>query len=244
MMNAFSAADGASPARVTFAWGVHLLTASGALIGALALLAIGEGDLHRAAVLMLVAFGIDAVDGTLARAARVEDVLPGVDGRRLDDMVDFLNYVIVPAVFMVWAGSLVHWSFTAAPILASAYGFSQKAAKTEDDFFLGFPSYWNITALYLWLLDIAPPVGTAIVLGFAALVFIPFKYVYASKMTVLRRTTTAAAAAWVGVLAAGVLWPARVGDTAVWLSLLFPVYYFALSFHLGGPIRWHSLRRR
>jgi phosphatidylcholine synthase len=91
-------------------------------------------------------------------------VLPGIDGRRLDDIVDYLNYVVVPAVFMASAGSLVHWSFAAAPILASAYGFAQTEAKTDDHYFLGFPSYWNVVAIYLWGLDVGPAVGTAVVL--------------------------------------------------------------------------------
>ena len=54
--------------------------------------------------------------------------------------MDYLNYAIVPVVFMVWAGNLAGWGFAALPILASAYGFSQENAKTEDDFFLGWPS--------------------------------------------------------------------------------------------------------
>jgi phosphatidylcholine synthase len=94
-------------------------------------------------------------------------VLPGIDGRRLDDMVDYLNYVIVPVVFLVAAGYLTP-AVAAAPILASAYGFSQQDAKTEDDFFLGFPSYWNIVALYIWLLDVSQLVATAVVLGLSS----------------------------------------------------------------------------
>ena len=82
--------------RQTLAWGVHAFTASGAVIGALALLAIAGGDLPRAALFMLLALAIDSVDGPLARAVRGRDVLPTIDGRRLDDMVEFLNYVIVP----------------------------------------------------------------------------------------------------------------------------------------------------
>jgi phosphatidylcholine synthase len=232
---ATSAAPNDRPARVTLAWGVHAFTASGAVVGALALLAIAAGDLRRAAVCMLIALAIDSVDGTLARAARVSDVLPRFDGRRLDDMVDYLNYVIVPAVFMVWAGSLLSWHWAAAPILASAYGFSQDDAKTEDDFFLGFPSYWNVVALYLWLFGTGPTTGTLLVTGLALLVFVPFKYVYPSRMPVLRRTTNLAAAIWILVLAACVLWPEPMARARLpVLSLAFPAYYLAMSLRLGG----------
>ena len=161
-------ADRPSRARsLVLAWGVHFFTASGAVVGALALLAISAGELDNAALLMLFALFIDAVDGSLARAVGVSEVLPDVDGRRLDDIVDFLNFVIVPVVFMTSAGSLPGWGWVAAPILASAYGFSQASAKTEDDFFLGWPSYWNVLALYVWLLDLSPLVSSALVVFFS-----------------------------------------------------------------------------
>jgi phosphatidylcholine synthase len=112
---------------------------------------------------MLAALAINSVDGTLARAFGVAEVLPGIDGRRLDDLVDYLNYVIVPAVFMVSSDALPGWGWAALPVLASAYGFSQREAKTDDDFFLGFPSYWNVVAIYLWQLDLSPALSAAIV---------------------------------------------------------------------------------
>jgi len=206
-------------------------------VGAVALLAVVAGNLSQAAILMLVALVIDSVDGTLARAVRVGEVLPGIDGRRLDDMVDFLNYVIVPVVFLVAAGYLPPvWA--AAPILASAYGFSQQEAKTQDDFFLGFPSYWNVVALYVWLLDVSAATTTALVLVFAIGVFVPLKYVYPSKMPVLRRTTNAAGGVWVLLLAVSVVAP---GWAARWrlaeISLAYPAWYLLLSLRYGGLAR-------
>lgn len=225
----------ASRARVAAAWGVHAFTASGAVVGAAALVAIAAGDLARAALLMLVGLVIDSVDGTLARKVGVARVLPQVDGRRLDDIVDYLNYVIVPAVFLVAAGSVLHWGWAALPVLASAYGFSQAQAKTDDGFFLGWPSYWNVVALYLWLLGISPAAGTAWVVLFTGLVFVPIKYVYPSRMPVLRRSTAALAGLWILVLAGAVLWPepSRALHLAE-ISLAFPAWYVLLSLWLGG----------
>ena len=228
-------APDASPARIAAAWGVHAFTASGAVVGAVALVAIAAGDLARAALLMLVGLVIDSVDGTLARKVGVARVLPQVDGRRLDDIVDYLNYVIVPAVFLVAAGSVLHWGWAALPILASAYGFSQTQAKTEDDFFLGWPSYWNVVAIYLWLLGISSAAGTAWVCLFAGLVFVPIKYVYPSRMPVLRRSTAVLAGLWLLVLAAAVLWPEPSRSLhLVEVSLAFPAWYVVLSLWLGG----------
>jgi phosphatidylcholine synthase len=227
-----------SLARTTAAWAIHLFTASGAVVGAFALLAVSQGELSGAAVLMLMALAIDSVDGSLARKIGVERVVPAIDGRRLDDMIDYLNYVIVPALFMVAAGSLVHWSLMAVPILASAYGFSRSDAKTEDDFFLGFPSYWNVIAIYLWLLDIGPGPATLIVAVFAALVFVPFKFVYPSKLRVLGWTTNVLAAVWMFVMAFIVIEPKTAAKIhLVEISLSYPIYYHVLSWFLGGMRR-------
>ena len=208
------------------------------MVGLAALLAAGAGDLRAAGLLMLVALVIDSVDGTLARAARVTEVLPGIDGRRLDDIVDYLNYVIVPAVFLASAGSLLHWGFAAAPVLASAYGFAQTDAKTEDHFFVGFPSYWNVVAIYLWALGVSPLAGTLLVLALAAAVFVPLKYVYPSRMHVLRGATNVATGAWLLAVAAALALPGAAWREGVLkASLAFPAYYLGLSFWLGGRLR-------
>jgi phosphatidylcholine synthase len=224
-----------APARLTLAWGVHLLTASGAVLGVLASLAVGAGELSRAALLMLAALLIDSVDGTLARRVGVAEVLPRINGRRLDDIVDYLNFAIVPVVFMVGAGHLLHWSLAALPILASAYGFAQEDAKTEDDFFLGWPSYWNVVAIYLWLLNVQPMAGTAIVVFFSIAVFVPIKYVYPSKLSVLRKTTTVGGLLWGGLMTVSAVDPGAAARLdLIEVSLAFPAYYLALSFWLGG----------
>jgi phosphatidylcholine synthase len=227
-----------SPGAHAAAWGVHLMTASGAVLGVFALLAVQEGNLHRAAVLMLVALFIDSADGTLARHFQVAKVVPWIDGRRLDDIVDYFNYVLVPAVFLVGAGSLTHPGWTLLPVLASAYGFSQTEAKTEDDFFLGWPSYWNVLAIYLWLLEIPAAWATAIVVCFTVMIFVPFKYLYPSKMRSLKAATGVMASVWIVLLTLSVLFPDRGGALRlVEVSLLFPAWYYGLSFWKGGLSR-------
>jgi phosphatidylcholine synthase len=239
-----------SPRRVALAWAVHAFTASGAVVGVAALLEVAAGHLRGAALLLLVGLFIDSVDGTLARAARVAEVVPEIDGRRLDDIVDYLNYVIVPAVFLVAAGSVSHPAVAGAVALASAYGFSQQDAKTPDDFFLGFPSYWNVVAIYLWGLGIAPATGTAIVLGLVVAVFVPLKYLYPSRAPVLWRTTAFGALVWVVLVAVAVAARGDAGQPPavtnpllrlplLEISLLYPAYYLALSFTVGGLRRSH-----
>src|SRR5215468_4183906 len=173
----------AEATRRTLAWGVHLLTASGAAVGLAALLETARGNPRAALLWMLVALAIDSVDGTLARRAEVERVVPRIDGRRLDDIVDYLNYVIVPIFFLACTGRIEPLALAATPVLASAYGFSQTAAKTEDGYFLGFPSYWNVVALYAFLLEISARVTTGWLLVLSLGVFVPLKYLYPSQMT-------------------------------------------------------------
>jgi phosphatidylcholine synthase len=234
-----------SKGRRALSWGVHLFTATGGVLGALALLELSWGSIDRAAILILVALSIDSMDGAFARLVGVTEHLPYMNGRRLDDMIDFLNFVVVGVVFMVAAGSLLSPYWIVAPILASAYGFSRDDAKTEDHFFLGFPSYWNILAIYLWKLDISPFGGTVWVAVLSVLVFVPFKYVYPSRMPnlTLRYTTSYAGMAWAIWLGFAILnpdWAARTH--AIEWSLVYPAYYMLLSAVLGGihPRRSHA----
>ena len=227
-------------------WSIHLFTASGAVLGLFALIAIASGRLGTATLVMLASLVIDAVDGTLARAARVAEHVPQIDGRRLDDLVDFMNFVIVPAFFMWGAGSVTHSAWLTLPVLASAYGFSRVDAKTEDDFFLGFPSYWNILAIYLWMLGVGPIGGTLWVAGLSVAVFVPIKYLYPSKVQpiALRVVLGIGATIWTGALVTCVLWPEGTQARLIAkLSLAYPAWYLWLSFTRGGfagglSVRW------
>ena len=130
--------------RRIVAWCAHLYTALGLVAAAgIAVLIVrrGRDDFRAAFVLMFVATAIDATDGSLARWARVREVTPSFDGRRLDDIIDFHTYTTLP-LLLIWRSDvlpshLAGWLLL--PLLASAYGFSQAEAKTEDRFFLGFP---------------------------------------------------------------------------------------------------------
>ena len=126
--------------------------------------------------------------------------------------------------------------------MASAYGFARDDAKTEDNFFLGWPSYWNVLAIYVYLLPLSATAGTIWVLGLAAAILVPFKYVYPSKLTVLWKTTNGVGMLWAGVLIACILWPERTEPFRVaWWTLAYPAYYVGLSFWLGD---WFGIRGR
>jgi len=211
---------------------VHALTASGALIGLLALHAAWGGDWRTAFLWLILATAIDAVDGWLARLARVGTHAPGIDGARLDDIVDYVTYVFVPAAIMLRGvpfPAAMAWPVAGAVVLSSAFGFSRTNAKTPDHFFTGFPSYWNIVALYLVLLGLAPAWNAGVVLVLAVLVFVPVGYLYPSRMTEWRAPTLAFGSVWAAQMA-WIVW--RLPETspaAVLWSLAFPAYYAVLS---------------
>jgi phosphatidylcholine synthase len=237
----------ATAARRLAAWGVHLLTASSVPAGLLALRATVQGDAATAFLWMAYTVAIDSVDGTLARAVRVKTVIPWIDGSRLDDVVDYFTYVVVPAFFLLQMGLLP--SAWAVPIvtlvvIASAYGFSQTAAKTTDHFFTGFPSYWNVVAFYLYALDWSPAVNAAWVIALASGVFVPLRWVYPSRTPTLRWLTVALGIAWGAVLIYALLNLATVPRPLVVGSLAFPVYYAALSVYLHVARRGCGERSR
>ena len=241
----------AFPLRLRLAGGlVHLYTASGTVVALLIVLAAIEGEAVTALWLGLLALFIDGTDGMLARRLRVKETLPWFDGARLDDIVDYLTYVFAPVVLMWTTGHLPDgapgWIVAALPLLASSYQFCRVDAKTDDHFFLGFPSYWNVVAFYAIVLDLAPTTLAVIVVVCAVLVFVPVRYLYPSRMTSLRRFTLAFSAVWAvtyGVLL--VQYPSP-NPWVVALSLSYLAYYFGLSvyFTLRRPSAQRRERRR
>jgi phosphatidylcholine synthase len=218
-------------------WLAHLYTALGAVVALLAALAVIDGDYRAAFIWLGLQIFIDATDGALARILRVKERLPHFDGARLDDIIDYLCYAFIPVLLVLHAGLLpADWGVAvgSAVLLASAYGFSQMAAKvkTTDYFFTGFPSYWNLVAFYLYVFDFAPAVNALIVLIFAVLVFVPLRYVYPSRTRTLSAVTNTLGVLW-ALLTMWLVWnlPA-VDERLAWLSMVFPMYYFALSAYL------------
>ncbi len=221
-------------------WGVHLLTASGAVVGVWCLVAIHEARYQQAFLGMVVAVLIDAVDGPLARLAKVKEVLPMFDGSKLDDLVDYLNYVVVPILLIHDAHLLPAWGslwILTLPLLASAYRFCHASAKTPDHFFTGFPSYWNIVAFYFYTWKTPLWFNATFIVFAAAMVLVPIKYVYPGRTGPFRPLTIGLGILW-GVVLVIILWqfPDPSPGLVSW-SLLYPIYYTALSFAL----HWRSL---
>ena len=222
------------------AWAVHLYTALGTVCAFGAVLAGVQADYRLAFLWLVAATFIDATDGVLARAADVKTHVPHFDGARLDDIVDYLTYVFAPVFLMYRAGVLPEtWGVAVAAIvlLSSGYGFASTDAKADDHFFTGFPSYWNIVALYLFAAKLPQAANAAILLVLSALVFVRIGYVYPTRTPDLRVLTLGLGAAWALMLIAIILLMPEVPRLLLLVSLFFPVYYTVLSLVLQGRRR-------
>ncbi len=232
--------------RKALAWGVHFYTSLGLVVAAIigVLIVQGTASAFQAAfVLMLVATVIDATDGTFARKVGVKNVLPGFDGRRLDDITDFLTYTFLP-LMLVWRAGVLPpgWEpWLILPLLASAYGFCQVSIKTDDGYFLGFPSLWNVVAFYVYALNFPGFVSLGLMIVLGLLTFVPSKYLYPSQPGLLNRWSTILGAIW-GVAVVYVMFrmpelSSPTGDaivrTVAWLSLIYPIYYLGVSWAIS-----------
>lgn len=225
---------------IMLAWGVHLFTASGAIWGLLAIIATIQHDWQQAFIWMATAVFVDGIDGTLARRLKVKGLTPDFDGALLDNIIDYQNYVLVPALFLYEAQMLPSGTAVigvaviglALVLLSSAYQFCQSDAKTEDHTFKGFPSYWNVVVFYLFMLNLSPWVSFWIILACAILVFVPIKYIYPSRMVKYRRLTLLVTTVW-GILVTIALFQyPNQSATILWVSTLYAFYYVGLSLYL------------
>lgn len=216
--------------RKALAWGVHLITSLGFPIAFAAYLALTR-DVRLFFLLEGAAVVVDGVDGFLARRWRVGEVLPEFDGRKLDDLVDFLTYVFLP-VIALWELDLLPSGYgwlAILPLMASGYGFSQQRAKTDESF-VGFPSYWNVLVFYQYMLGWDKTLNAVLVVVLAVLVFVPIHYIYPSKTKMLKGVTLALVILWgmmvfVSVVAFDSVWV----ESVLWWSLIVPFYYMVLS---------------
>lgn len=221
-------------------WLIHLFTASGACVGVFSLLAIYEQHTMLALWLMCITILIDAVDGMMARKVRIKESVPEIDGALLDNIVDFVNYTIVPCFFLLATNMLpAYWRdlCVIAIVFASAYQFTQIDAKTSDHFFKGFPSYWNIAVFYLFFWQMSPTANMIILMTCVVLSFVPIKYVYPSRLEYLTnkqwlRSSMAVATVLWGFATSGLLWVyPGTNHFLVAISLGYVLFYIGMSLY-------------
>ena len=228
------------PVRAAQAAGfsVHLFTASGGAVAVLALYAAIERDFAACFAWLGLALFIDGIDGTLARAARVQVTAATIDGEVLDLVVDFLTYVLVP-VAALWRSDLMpsEASFWIGLIvtIASALYFADTRMKTDDLWFRGFPATWNILVFYLFVLRPPWPASAVVLLGAAALMFAPVVFVHPLRVRQFRRFTVFMAIAWFVFAAAAIVEKLAPSPWAKWGLIVTAVYFLALPLLRHSP---------
>lgn len=235
----------ATPVQRTLANGVHLFTAAGVVFAFLAAAEVCSPIPEPKLVFLYLAIQlfIDAVDGPLARAFHVKIRAAKIDGRKIDDIVDYLTYSFVP-LLLVWR---MGWlpdpaaAWIVPALVASLFGFCNVAAKDEDaGFFLGFPSYWNIVAFYigLWHPLSGPWPGAILIAVLTVATILPVRFVYPNLAPRPWKLPVMFGAVLWTVLIAAMLWNYhQVPPWVMFISLSYPAAYLGLSLYLDYHAR-------
>ncbi len=228
--------------RQVLGYAVHVYTATGAVWAFLTAVAIYHDRYAIAFLWMTVAVFVDSTDGALARWVQIGRTAPRIDGRRLDDIVDYLNYTFLPLI-LVWHAEWLPapaWLWMAFPLIGSLMAFTNTGAKEDDaGFFVGFPSYWNVFAFYtaLCFRHAGPHVVLGLMLVLSLLSVLPLRFVYPTKAPRWKGLFVIGALVWmVACLAIVALYP----DVPRWLvgiSLVYPAMYVLLSIYLDVSAR-------
>jgi phosphatidylcholine synthase len=220
------------------AFSVHILTASGAAIALLALMAAVRGEWTWMFGLLGLALIVDGVDGTFARRFKVAETLPNWSGDALDLVVDFGTYVFVPAFAIVAGGLMPLW--LAVPlaviiVITGAIYFADRRMKTSDNFFRGFPTLWNAVAFYLFILQPPAWVTALVILALAALTFAPIRFVHPVRVERWRTVTLVALVLWAVLALAALYYDLNPGPWVVWPLVVLGFYFFAIGFSRADP---------
>ena len=217
------------------AFTVHVFTATGAALALLALI-LGTGG-HWAGMFFCLGLAllIDGLDGPLARAFDVQNLLPRWSGDTLDLVVDFTTYVFVPAYAIAASGLLPPVLAIPAGILVVISGalyFADREMKTKDNYFRGFPAVWNLAAFYLYLLEPPEWAAAVAIVVLAALSFAPIKFLHPLRVQHWRMVNVALLALW-----AALAFVAVIEDLSPGLYVKVPLSLIAVYFFVAGFLR-------
>lgn len=193
----------AKPKKVTApqakAFSVHLLTASGSFLAFLSLVAASEERWTAMFWWLGFALFVDGIDGPIARKLEVKYVLPTWSGEVLDNIIDYITYVLIPAFALYQSGFMGEGlSFVSAAIIviSSAIYYADTGMKTSENFFKGFPVVWNMLVFALFVVKPGEWVAFGIVITAAILSFIPLYFLHPVRVVRLRALNLGVFAVW------------------------------------------------
>ena len=173
---------------------VHFLTGSGIIFSFLALVSVIEGYKLQTFMFLGVALIIDIIDGTLARKYKIDVIFPNIDGKTLDTIIDYINYILIPCIMLYKFNYLPQNFSLIIPIVIlciSLYSYINIKLIDASFSYLGFPSIWNIILLYLEILSFNKWINLLIIIFFVFLKFVPFKVLHPMRFPKLKKTNIA-----------------------------------------------------
>ena len=173
---------------------VHFLTGSGIIFSFLALVSVIEGYKLQTFMFLGVALIIDIIDGTLARRYKIDVIFPNIDGKTLDTIIDYINYILIPCIMLYKFNYLPQNFSLIVPIVIlciSLYSYINIKLIDASFSYLGFPSIWNIILLYLEILSFNKWINLLIIIFFVFLKFVPFKVLHPMRFPKLKKTNIA-----------------------------------------------------
>jgi phosphatidylcholine synthase len=240
----------------TYAWLVHLFTSLGAVFGILAIIfaieaakanVLGDAgtyyyNIKLSMYIMIVAVFIDSIDGSLARLVDIKKLAP-LDGALLDNIIDFTTYSIVPCIW-IYVSSVVSPDWLIAIIvmitISSSYQFCQLNAKTDDHFFVGFPSYWNVIVIFMLCFQSPQWINEITIIILTIFSFIPIKYIYLSRTAHISKnkfikifTFLFTMLASISTFCSVIVYPLKTPTPIITIILIFIIFYILFSFKLN-----------
>ncbi|MCM2293761.1 phosphatidylcholine synthase [Allorhizobium sp. BGMRC 0089] len=219
------------------AFSVHILTASGSFLAFLGVVAAAERRFVDMFWWLGLALLVDGIDGPIARKVKVKEVLPNWSGDMLDNIIDYVTYVLLPAFALYQSGMIGQpWSFLAAGmiVMSSAIYYADMGMKTEEYFFSGFPVVWNMVVFTLFVIHATAMTSMIVVVFSVILTFLPINFLHPVRVKRLRPLNLGIFLVWCALGGYALL---VHFDTPAWLLLPFVVSGLYLYF-IGAVLQF------
>ena len=214
------------------AFSVHILTASGSFLAFLGVVAAAEQRFVDMFWWLGLALAVDGIDGPIARRLRVKEVLPNWSGDTLDNVIDYVTYVLLPAFALYESHMIgVPWSFAAAGLIvvSSAIYYADMGMKTDENFFSGFPVVWNMVVFTLFVIKPSENVAFTIVVVSVILTFLPINFLHPVRVVRLRALNLTVFGIWCALSAAALLMHFDSPQWLVWGVVISGLYLYCIG---------------
>lgn len=182
------------------AWAAHLLTLSGLIWAALAMVAVQNDQIKAMWFFLGAALVTDAADGPLARRFEVTKHAPQFDGAIADIVIDYLTWTFIPAYFLFSHGYLgrgpAALTLFVLILVSSVFCYANVSMKTKELYFSGFPAAWNLVALFFYLLGSPVWLNVVVTVFLSIMTLVPVTFLHPFRVRRLRKSNVSATLVW------------------------------------------------